>query len=447
MVGEFLDAGSAPFAWPTGKWPHDLDHVARLVVEQHEAAPCAVVAAASLRRGVVAAGAAGALTAGGDPATTSTVFDLASVTKPVTALLAARLARRGVLSLSTPLGEVLEEAVATPSGRVPIELFLAHRAGLDGHRPLYAPLLEGRPVDRSAALREAAAARRAGCEGPPPPDGFAPVYSDLGYLLVGAALERAAGRPLDALVNDEVAAPCGARVVAARGLTVDEARCVAPTEVVAFRGGAVRAEVHDENAWAFGVRGLCGHAGLFGSAPGVLRLGVAVAEALAGQRPEWLTPEQLDPLVRLRPGGTLRAGFDGKSASGSSAGAYFGAASVGHLGFTGTSLWVDPEAGVVAVVLSNRVHPSRATDAIRRARPEAHDAIWRWAHQRVELPRLRAPPRATTRAPAARAALTLAGQAPMAGTVVLWMCLQSASVNSSVEATPPRSRVRDCRDA
>lgn len=359
-----------------------LDAVARTLVREVAAAPCAVLGAAVrvgdgwLRGG----GVDGWLTPGGAPATLATVFDLASVTKPFTALTAARLARCGVVDLAAPLGSLLGEARGTPSEDVPLELFLAHRAGLDGHRTLWGPLLAGAPFDRSEALVVAASARRSDCSGTPPAEGFSPVYSDLGYLLVGEALSRAAGVSLAELIATEVSVPLGLSVGSAAAMRSNAPPLpTAPTEVASFRGGVVIAAVHDENAWAYSGLGVAGHAGLFGTAADLVTLGEALIEALDGRRPEWLSASELAPLVRERPGGTLRAGFDGKSTEGSSAGTKFGPRSVGHLGFTGTSLWVDPDAALACVVLTNRVHPTRTSDAIRRGRPMVHDAVAAWA--------------------------------------------------------------------
>ena len=149
---------------------------------------------------------------------------------------------------------------------------------------------------------------------------------------------------------------------------------VAPTEVVPFRGGEVRAAVHDENAWALTGEGGSGHAGMFGTVEAVIGFGAAVLDALGGRGP--FADADVGWLIRERPGGSLRSGFDGKSVVASSAGARFGPSSFGHLGFTGTSLWLDPEAGVVAAILTNRVNPTRANDAIRAARPRAHDELY-----------------------------------------------------------------------
>jgi CubicO group peptidase (beta-lactamase class C family) len=278
---------------------------------------------------------------GGDVAL---LFDLASVTKPMTALAFVR-------------------------------------ARLDAHRTLYAPLLVGPAarVDVEAALREAANARRADAQGVPPPEGFAPIYSDLGYLLAGAGLAHAVGaRDAGEAIGRLVLGPLGLersagtiRELRARGVTGP----FAPTETVAWRGGPVVGAVHDENAWALTGEGGGGHAGIFATIDAVLTFGTAVLEELDALR--WL--------VRERPGGTLRAGFDGKSGppESSSAGTLMGPRAIGHLGFTGTSLWMDPDVGVVVALLTNRVCPTRAHIAIREARPWVHDALYGLALSRA----------------------------------------------------------------
>ena len=148
----------------------------------------------------------------------------------------------------------------------------------------------------------------------------------------------------------------------------------APTEEVPWRGGVVRGRVHDENAWALTGLGGSGHAGMFGTLGAVLAFGCAVLDGLDGRGP--FADADVRELTRERPFGSLRAGFDGKSEEGSSAGASFGPRAFGHLGFTGTSLWIEPDAGVVVVLLTNRVHPTRDNVAIRGARPGAHEALF-----------------------------------------------------------------------
>jgi CubicO group peptidase (beta-lactamase class C family) len=355
-----------------------LDEIARKFVVTAGAAPAAVVAVA-WRGATGFQTAVGAASAPGKYlATPDSFFDLASVSKPFLASTVARLARRERLNLATPLAELLAEARGTATGEQPIELLLAHRAGLEAHRTLFAPLLREAPFERRAAITEAVHARRAECSEAAPSDGYPPLYSDLGYALVGLALEQLEGLPLDQIVDREVCQPLGLNVGSARHLSAQYAdfveRCAA-TERVPFRG-QVRGIVHDENAWALSGHALSGHAGLFGTAESVARFGVALLDAASGRSEAWLSRDSLEPLVRVRPGGTLRAGFDGKSETGSSAGSLAGARSFGHLGFTGTSLWCDPDAERVLVLLANRVCPTRENTRIRAARPAVHDALF-----------------------------------------------------------------------
>ena len=133
--------------------------------------------------------------------------------------------------------------------------------------------------------------------------------------------------------------------------------------------------VHDENAWALTGHGGSGHAGIFGTVDAVLTFGRAVLDGLDGADGAD-GADGLGWLVRERPGGTLRAGFDGKSEEGSSAGERMGRRAFGHLGFTGTSLWIDPDARIVVALLTNRVCPTRDHVAIRAVRPWAHDRLF-----------------------------------------------------------------------
>jgi CubicO group peptidase (beta-lactamase class C family) len=356
----------------------ELDRIAEIVVTSG-AAPGAAVASARREgdRWLISSGIAGA--ASGVPH--DPVFDLASVTKSFVATTAARLSSRGGPTLEATLGSLVPELGDTPSGEVSLLLLLSHRAGLDAHRSLFAPLVAGRTFSRARALREAAMARRPDARGTPPAQGFPPLYSDLGYVLAGAALERATGLPLDELVERELVTPLGLDVHSARRWFVESPDFLArvlPTETMAFRGGSIRGAVHDENAWALAGHGLAGQAGLFGTADAVVRFGAALLDALAGRAGSLLSPAELTPLVAERPGGSLRAGFDGKSGPASAAGALASTGTFGHLGFTGTSLWCDPQAERVTVLLSNRVSPSRENLRIRAIRPMVHDALFGW---------------------------------------------------------------------
>lgn len=363
----------------------ELDAIAEELVVSAGVAPAAVVAVAT-RRGrdwELGVGAAGRLSPGrGGPATPDTLFDLASVTKPFVAATTARLVASGHLSLTSPLATLLPELERAAAGRATLEQLLSHRAGLEAHRELFHPLLTGRAVDGARARRWIAAALRPDCSGPVPAAGWAPLYSDLGYLLLGDGLEARLHHPLDALVAREVSVPLTLAVGSARQWLCDAlpfGERVAPTEHIPWRGGTLRGVVHDENAWTLVGHGLAGHAGLFGSADGVARFGAALLDALEGRSP-WLSRGCLEPLVAPRPGGSLRAGFDGRSPGASAAGTRASERVFGHLGFTGTSFWCDPSLETVTVLLTNRVCPSRENLLIRAARPLVHDALLAHAH-------------------------------------------------------------------
>jgi serine-type D-Ala-D-Ala carboxypeptidase len=332
----------------------------------------------------VAAGWAVRLPAGqwlsGTGGSADSLFDLASVTKPLTAVAVACAGLR-----ARTLVELVPEVQGTHGASYPLELLLAHRAGLPDHLPLYRAKVLGQPLDLTAAMR-AACALRPNLPSGPLGAAHPPLYSDLGYLLVGMALARHDGVPdMGDVHQRRVIVPLGlgdqlgsAKAFRGRGLPLAE--LAVPTEDVPFRGGVVRGVVHDENAWALGDEAAQGHAGLFGTVSAVLRFGAAVHDATAhGQGA--LAGVDLGWLVERRPDGTLRAGFDGKSPEGGSTGPAFGPNTYGHLGFTGTSLWIDPDAGIVVSLLSNRVHPTRDNVAIRAARPVAHDALFRLAER------------------------------------------------------------------
>jgi serine-type D-Ala-D-Ala carboxypeptidase len=292
------------------------------------------------------------------------VFDLASVTKSMTAIacVLAGLAR------DVKLATLLPELAATFAGGATLEALLSHRAGLQGHINLFHPLLSGMVFERAAALFEAANAQRSDVGAPP----FDALYSDMGYALVGEALARTA---TVADAGDAINALVGKRVQSGRlGVARDfSAASCAATEDVPWRGGLLRGIVHDENAFALTGTGGSGHAGMFGDVHAVLEFGRHVLDGMRGRGP--FATHEIGWLLEARPGGTQRAGFDGKSAEGSSAGTVLGPSTIGHLGFTGTSLWMDPDAGLVTVFLSNRVSPTRDNQRIRAARPRVHDAL------------------------------------------------------------------------
>lgn len=358
----------------------DLDRLAREEIVELGVAPAAVVGVAthsgSAWRSLV--GAAGRTPDG--PVDPTTIFDLASVSKPFVAATFVTLVREGRLRAETRLGELLPECRETSLRETSLELLLSHRAGLVPHLPLFQPLVERRPFVRSEALR---IALRAPATQSAENGSYPALYSDLGYLLTGIALERALDLSLDELARQRVASPLALDVASARqwlSRDVGFLARVAPTERVTFRG-QVRGVVHDENAWAFAGHGLAGHAGLFGTIEAVLGFGTALLDALAGRKNSWLDAESVELMVRERPQGSLRLGFDGKTGPDSAAGPSASPRTFGHLGYTGTSLWCDPMTDTVTALLTNRVCPTRANLRIRAARPRVHETLFAFGHR------------------------------------------------------------------
>lgn len=341
------------------------------------------------------------------PATADTVYDLASLTKVLaTTMVVAVLLGRGALELDELVVKRIPAFARGGKARVTVRDLLAHRSGLPAWRPYFrlavedpgsAPLYSGArgpaAIQRARSLVSAAVLR----EQPERPPGEAAVYSDVGFIVLGMLLESLGGRTLDALAEDWVYRPLGLRSLhfrplGARGLpTVPLAatglrrpREAAPGQEALYSAGAserlVLGEVDDDNAFALG--GVAGHAGLFGNAQDVARLGALILEELEGA--SRLAPaavwQQLAARDTATPGSTRALGFDTPSPEGSAAGNLLGKGPSGalrHTGFTGTSLWLDRDRALSVALLTNRVHPSRAREGIRAFRPGFHDAVAR----------------------------------------------------------------------
>ncbi len=308
----------------------------------------------------------------GSPAVTpSTIYDLASLTKVIaTTTLMMRRVEAGALDLDATAASYLPELEESPVGGATLRDLLAHSSGLPCCTELFRDVGEG--LDRGEA-RARYLKHIAGTELEVGRRQRA-IYSDLGVLLLGEILERGSNRGLAVLVEDEVLEPLG---LADTGyVPLEELReRIAPTEFDSWRGRLPHGEVHDENTLALG--GIAPHAGLFGSARDVAAFGQAILNggAYGGQRlANAKTVSLFTRRAELVPGSSRALGWDTPS-NPSSAGRYFSSRSFGHTGFTGTSLWIDPELDLIVVLLTNRVHPTRDNIAIRRLRPAIHDAV------------------------------------------------------------------------
>jgi CubicO group peptidase (beta-lactamase class C family) len=319
------------------------------------------------------------------PVSLRTIYDLASLTKPLaTASAVVWLLQRRMVELDTPLQDCLSELKESRIGRATVGDVLSHRSGLPAWKPYYLQIC-GEAAE-PLCTREQAQGRMLQCicdELLDVDDGGRCRYSDLGYMLLGFLLERMTGRSLAAFCREELYAPLGiddlfftpvAGTLSAAHPHIDPGR-IAPTEADPWRKRLVQGEVHDENAFALG--GIAGHSGLFGTASAVGQMSEAWLNAWLG-RDALLSSTWVRRLIAGPPpaaGCSWVYGWDTPSAP-SSSGRFFSAASFGHLGFTGTSLWIDPAVELEVVLLSNRVHPSRSNDGIRRFRPRIHDVIY-----------------------------------------------------------------------
>lgn len=314
--------------------------------------------------------------AAGRPVTRETLFDLSSLTKPLATTPAVMaLSDRGRIKLSDTLGTLLPEMRVTDKADITIEQLLNHTAGMPAHREYFRQLRSLLPEERTTELRRLLAQ-----EPLVAPPGRQTVYSDLGFMILAWVLEHVAGLRLDRLVEEVVYRPLrqtglifvDLSAAGTAGLPAD--RQFAATENCPWRQKILDGEVHDDNAFVLG--GIAGHAGLFGTAAAVCRFLTTLFKGY--HQPDGAGPISHDTLVRFLtpPGDGRRAlGFDVPAKEHSSAGRYFSSKTVGHLGFTGTSFWLDLEIGIGIVLLTNRVHPSRRNEAIREFRPLLHDTV------------------------------------------------------------------------
>ncbi len=295
----------------------------------------------------------------GLPVQPATIYDLASLTKPLATVTSVLLLiQRAKVALVDPVQAVLTELEGAPIGQVTVRELLTHRSGLPGWRD--------EPLIYACGVRS--------------------VYSDLGFILLGFLVERLSGMALDLWCEDAIVRPLRADPMmfcptAGRAQLnvvrpiVDISR-IAPTEQDEWRNRLLRGEVHDENAAAMG--GVAGHAGLFGTAESVLAVSGAWLHGYHGR--ESILDGELVRQFTTHQGSAAQSswalGWDTPSVP-SSSGSSFSERSFGHLGYTGTSLWIDPLCELEVVLLSNRVHPSRRNEKIKVFRPCIHDLVYR----------------------------------------------------------------------
>lgn len=305
------------------------------------------------------------------PMTMDTIFDLASLTKPLATTLAImKLVSQKRLGLKQHLGDVLRPFRGSDKARIRIEHLLYHNSGLPDYRPYYQRLnrLPGdqrKDMLRTLLLHEPLIHAI----------GTKTLYSDLGFMILSWVVETVSGVRLDHFVAKEIYFPLGVENLFFVDLDAKPVHLsFAATEQCPWRRILLTGQVHDDNAYVVG--GIDGHAGLFGSAGDINMLLAALQAALRGRTAKQVFEKEILQHFFERKADTKRAlGFDTPAASGSSCGRHFSKTSVGHLGFTGTSFWMDLEQDIIVILLTNRVHPSRDNDSIKYFRPVLHDAV------------------------------------------------------------------------
>jgi CubicO group peptidase (beta-lactamase class C family) len=294
---------------------------------------------------------------------TDTIFDLASVSKVVaTTTMAMILCDRGLLDLEAPLSGTIPEFAGEDKRRrdVTLRMLLAHSSGLPAYEKLYL-----RAATRDALLQGAfSVALKYN-------PGTHAEYSDIGFILLGVALERIAKQSLDRFCQIEIFGPLGMAHTTFNPAMSWTSKIAPTADDRAFRKRIIQGEVQDENTSV--MDGVAGHAGLFSTARDIAAFAHVM---LAGGAPI-VRPETVTFFTRreAQHGGTSRAlGWDTPS-SPSQSGKSFSSSAFGHLGYTGTSLWIDPDRKLSVTLLTNRTWPDCSSEAIKEARPRFHDAV------------------------------------------------------------------------
>jgi CubicO group peptidase (beta-lactamase class C family) len=308
------------------------------------------------------------------PMTPDTVFDLASLTKPLATTMAImKCVDDGKIDLDQSLGSLLPEPVGDKKD-LTIRLILTHCAGFTDWEPFYLKLVESAPGLRKQLLRKMILEA---------PLAYGPreqtLYSDLGFMILEWVVEECTKMSLPDFLHANLYAPLTMNRTFFSGSAIPlpvEKDQIAATEDCPWRKKIIRGSVHDENAFAVG--GYSGHSGLFGTAEDVYILLDLLMSHYHGNKNDYFKPETVRSFFtrqNLVKNSTWALGWDSPSPQNSSSGKYFSEKTVGHLGFTGTSIWMDLEQNVVVVFLTNRVHPSRKNEKIKDFRPEVHDLV------------------------------------------------------------------------
>ncbi len=305
---------------------------------------------------------------------TSTLFDLASLTKPLaTTLVIAALIKEGKIQLSEQLKDILPVSLPQDKANITVAQLLSHSSGLTAYKKYFEILLATEHGKRNKKLEELLLVEPLVYE-----PGSKSLYSDIGFMFLKWIIEIRGGVGIEDIARQKVFAPLGLdkKIFFSPNLGVMGKESFAATEDCPLRKRVLYGEVSDENTFAMG--GAAGHAGLFGTIDAVLDLSTLILDIWQERDIHpFVDSKTLQGFLKRQeiPGSTWALGFDTPSKELSTGGRYLSPKSVGHLGFTGTSLWIDPEKELVMVLLTNRVHPSRDNEGIKKFRPLFHDTV------------------------------------------------------------------------
>ena len=320
------------------------------------------------------------------PMNRDTLFDLASLTKVMATIPAImKLVDQGRVALDDPLSKLIVSTDLGEKRDLTLRLLLTHSAGLIDWKPFFERLREHPLKERKRLLRESIIQEPFAYE---PAKGS--IYSDLGFMLLEWMIEERTEETLPEFAEKNFYGPLGLKRTLFRGTSEEgnpprpsfikkgklSAEEFAATEDCPWRKRVLQGEVHDDNAWTLG--GYSGHAGLFSTAEEIFVFAKMLRDHYLGKRDDFFKTRTVREFFRRQyivKGSDWALGWDTRAWEGSSAGKYFSRDSVGHTGFTGTSIWMDLEKDVIAILLSNRVHPKRDNDKIKQFRPVFHDAV------------------------------------------------------------------------
>ena len=300
--------------------------------------------------------------------TEESIFDLASITKVVATTTAVMmLYESGELALDSSVVTYLPEFGQAGKDEITVRHLLTHSSGLAPFRRYYEMPEIKKRIDLVNHIMEDSLSYEPGTR---------VRYSDLGIITLGLVVEAVTGRPLDKYASEEIFEPLAMRSTGFTTTLDASLESFVPTEVdTTFRMQLMKGAVHDEAAYIMG--GVAGHAGLFSNLKDLTRFAHMMLNKGKIGELQFLQPETIETFTSLAPNTERGLGWDIRSSSGySSAGSLFGPRSYGHTGFTGTSIWIDPDAQVFTILLTNRVHPTRANQKIRGIRPKLADIVF-----------------------------------------------------------------------